>query len=108
LASGQFTAPLILETITKPESKFWGDLVGSFDGVIWTIPNGLVNVDDVLAVLKFIKLKPAPHVTVIDLANEVPNFIINASELQFSLQSFSGKPYPPVPFDNQGTPGDCP
>lgn len=106
--SNLFTPPLILETIIKPGIKFWGDLVGRFDGLEWTVPNGLVNVDDVSAVIKFITLKPAPHVTAVDLAGEVPNFIINAAELQFSLLSFNGIPYPPVPFANQGTPADCP
>ncbi len=64
--------------------------------------------DDVTAVIKFITLKPAPHITVVDLGGEVPNWLINASDLQFVLGAFKGNSYPPVAFPNQGGPADCP
>ena len=103
-----FSDPLVLATIDKPQGKFWADIVGSFDGTTWSAPNYLVNVDDVVAWVKYVTLKPAPHVTVVDLDGETPNFIINATDLQFILAGFRGETYPPPSFSNQGPPVDCP
>ena len=103
-----FSDPLIVGTIAQPEGKFWADLVGSFDGTTWSAPNLLVNVDDVSAMLKFLFLLPAPHITVVDLASEQPNFIVNATDLLLVIQGFKGGPYPPLPFPNQGDPSQCP
>lgn len=93
-----FSDPLIMGTVPKPEGKHWGDVVGSFDGVEWSKPNGLVSVDDVLAIIKFLTLKPAPHLTVVELAGEVPNWLINATDLQLVLKAFTADPYPPLGF----------
>lgn len=118
-----FSDPIQLATIAKPEGKFWADLVGnallrcSGDRVtpctpktvstdcpagdvcgIWTGPNGLVNVNDVNAFLKFFTGKPAPHMTAVDIAREVPNFIANATDLQLILLGFRGVEYPPPGF----------
>lgn len=82
--------------------------MGSFSGVSWSEPNGLVSVDDVVAWVKYVTLKPAPHVTVLDLDGETPNFIINATDLQYVLSGFRGDSYPPPAFANQGGPADCP
>lgn len=104
-----FSESLVVSTIAKPEGKFWADVVGSFDGSVWSAPNTLVNVDDVSAVLKFLSLKPAPHITVLDLAGSAPtftNFIINASDLGLILQGFTGKEYPPPPYLVEGYPPD--
>jgi len=103
-----FTAGLELATIEKPQGKFWGDVVGSFQDGAWTAPNGLVNVDDVVSWVKFVTLRPAPHITVLDLDGQAPNWVINATDLQFILQGFSGKLYPPTAFSNQGPPTGCP
>jgi len=103
-----FSERLVLATIDKPSGKNWADVVGSFDGTEWSPSNYLVNVDDVLAWVKYVTLKPAPHITVVDLDGERPNFVINATDLQFILAAFLGKPYPPPSFANQGTPADCP
>ena len=108
-ATGLLSESLTVETAGKPEGKFWADMVGSFDGVSWSRPNGLVNVDDVFAMIKFIILQPAPHVTVLDLHPETANVLINASDLQMVLQQgFQGKTYPPPQFTNQGGILDCP
>lgn len=103
-----FSEPLIVPTIEQPQGKFWADLVGSFDGESWSGPNRLVNVDDVVAMLQFLTLRAAPHITMLDLANEQPNFIINATDLLLILQGFGGSTYPPPPFSNQGDPTQCP
>jgi len=103
-----FTNPLIVRTTLAPQGKFWGDVAGSFSGVSWSGPNRLVNVDDVVAVVKFLVSAPAPHITALDLGGEVPNFIINATDLQFVLAGFASNTYPPPPFANQGGPTGCP
>jgi hypothetical protein len=95
-------------TIRLPQGKQWGDMVGNFDGILWSEPNGLVGVDDVLAMIKYITLKPAPHITVVNLVGEVPNFLVNASDLLTALQAFGSDSYPPVAFTTQGPPTDCP
>lgn len=104
----QFSEPLIIRTTDKPEGKFWGDVVGEFDGTAWTAANGLVNVNDVISMIAFLSLRPAPHITVLDLAGEAPNFLINATDLTLLLQAFQGRTYPPPPFPHQGSPADCP
>ena len=105
-----FSPPLVLGTIEKPQGKFWGDIVGGFDGTSWSGPNGLVNVDDVSAWVKYVTLRPAPHVTVVDLAGPAEthfvNFVINATDLSLILQAFRAQPYPPPPFIADGYPAD--
>ena len=103
-----FSNPFIAGTIAKPQGKSWGDVTGSFDGTAWPGPDRLVNVDDVVAVLAFLKLDTAPDVTAVDLAAEVPNVLVNATDLLLVLQAFGGKTYPPLAFANQGSPADCP
>jgi len=103
-----YSEPLLVATTPKPQGKFWGDLVGALSGGIWTAPNYLVNVDDVLAWIAFVTNRTAPHVTVVDLDGEVPNFTINATDLQFVLQGFANRTYPPSSFSNQGGPSGCP
>ena len=104
-----FSSRLILGTIEKPDGKFWGDVVGNFDGATWSPPNVLVNVDDVSAILKFLSLKPAPHVTVLDLVGTPPtylNFDVNATDLQMVLEAFGGKTFPPLALTGIGYPAD--
>ena len=105
-----FAEPLIVSTIAQPQGKFWADIVGTFDGVLWSAPNLLVGVDDVNAMIKFLSLKPAPHITRVDLIGSAPtytNFIINATDLTMVLQGFVGETtYPPVPYVVEGYPAD--
>lgn len=104
-----FGDQLRIGTIAKPQGKSWGDVVGAFDGAFWAPPDGLVNVNDILAWVAFKTAgRVAPHVTVLDVANEQPNFIINATDLALILQAFQGRTYPPPAFANQGGPADCP
>ena len=105
-----FSDPLIIGTIEKPEGKFWGDIVGGFDGVEWSKPNNLVNVSDVTAIIAFITDKPGkPHITRVDLAGGSPtytNFIVNTTDLQLLIKGFLGDTYPPLPFVLEGYPAD--
>jgi hypothetical protein len=105
-----FSAPLTIGTIEKPQGKFWGDVVGNFNGVVWSKPNGLVGVDDVNAMIKFLTLKPAPHITVVDLVGSAPTFVnfdVNATDLQMMLGAFKGDPFPPPPLVADGYPADA-
>ena len=106
---GTSFAPMVaFRTIVQPQDKFWGDLVGNFTGVEWTPPNNIVGVDDILSIIKFLTLKPAPHITRVDLGGETPNFLINVSDLQLAIAGFKAKPYPPAAFAHQGPVEDCP
>ena len=77
-------------------------------GDTWTPPNGLSNVDDVVAWLRFKAGRLAPHITAMELDAEVPNFIANVTDLALILQGFKGRSYPPPPFPNQGAVTECP
>lgn len=104
-----FSERLVVGTIEKPHDKDWGDIVGSFDGVEWSATNGLVSVDDLFAMIRFLTLKPAPHVTVVDLIGSFPTFVnmdVNASDLQQMLKAFVGGPFPPLAMVFDGYPDD--
>ena len=105
---GVFSDPLVIGTTPKPQGKFWGDLVGSFDGTTWSPPDNLVGVNDVLAMIKFLTLRPAPHVTVVELLSSsgptYVNFDVSASELQIVILAFGGLAYPPVSLLSSGYP----
>jgi len=50
-----FSAPVVVATAAKPSGgKEWGDIVGVNDGTQWTPPNGVANIQDVLAIRNFI------------------------------------------------------
>ena len=108
-AGGLLSDPLFLQTTSKPEVKFWGDVAGSWTGTEWTPPNELVNVNDHVAWIFAFTSRPAPHITAVELAPEVPNFITNVSDLGMIIQQgFMGRRYPPPAFANQGTVAECP
>ena len=90
-----FTDPFVASTIAQPPPKYWGDVVGSFTGTVWTAPNGVVNMDDVLsAVQRFQQLASAPPLTWVDVDGEVPNTVVNMTDIQQVVQGFKGEPYP--------------
>jgi len=105
-----FSAPLVVATRPKPQGKNWGDTVGFLSETGWTAPNGVVNVDEVWAWIKYVGGRSMPELTWIDLAPQTPNWLINADDLQIVLQAFRGKPYPPSSFLENPTsdPGNCP
>ncbi len=106
-------APLVVPTIALPSGgKFWGDTVGSFDGVAWTIPNNIVNANDFLAALqKFQNLPTAPHISWVDVQavssiDPCLNYITNIADVFLLLQAFQGNNYPFASF--RTTPASCP
>ncbi len=69
----------------------------------WSGPDGTVNMDDLMAgVQTFQQLAGAPHWMWIDLDEEVPNAVINFTDIQRLVQGFKGEPYP---FSD---PANCP
>jgi hypothetical protein len=69
--------------------------------------------------IKFLTLKPAPHITVVDLVGPAPTFVnmdVNATDLLIILKAFKGEPFPPVALLEDGYPDlqngdsltDCP
>ena len=104
-----FSDPLVVATIEQPQGKFWGDIVGSFDGIAWSAPNGLVGVSDVQAMIKFLSLKPAPHITVVDLVGSSPTFVntdVTATDLLILIKAFLADPFPPVVLVKGGYPAN--
>ena len=110
-----FTNPFGVSTIAQPAPKYWADVVGTFDGVAWSAPDGSVGMDDVQAAIqKFQKKDTAPHLTWADVDGQVPNVILNFTDIQQIVQGFKGDPYPfgcppddPC-YDNGGDPANCP
>ena len=100
---------LIVDTIPQPFPKYWCDVVGEFVVVgesiegEWTPPNGIVNMNDIMAVLQgFSSASGAAPLTWLDVDPEVPNAIINMTDVQRAVSAFKGEPYPFI------DPADCP
>ena len=96
-----FSDPLEVPTIARPSPKYWADCVGALEGGGWTAPNGVVNMDDVMAgVQKFTDDPNAPHLTWVDVDGEIPNAVLNFGDIQMIVNGFKGEPYPftmPIP-----------
>jgi len=92
--------PISVLTVPKPADKDWGDLVGPFNGTAWPAPDGLANVNDVLAVLAFIRQAPgAPDFTVVNVqaqsANDpCLNDFVNVGDLFAIVKAVGGAAYP--------------
>ncbi len=94
---------LIVDTIAQPSPKYWCDVVGEFVAGAWTPPNGIVNMNDIMAVLQGFSSAPtARPIAWLDLDPEVPNTIINMTDVQRAVSAFKGEPY------SFSDPGDCP
>ncbi|MCH8149814.1 MAG: proprotein convertase P-domain-containing protein, partial [Planctomycetes bacterium] len=98
--------PLAAATQAKPGIKCWGDLVGQFDGKIWGPPNGTVNADDFVAVIKsFVDPNAfnAVHVSLCDLHPAVPpdhpNKLCNGNDILFTILGFQAQEYPGPDID---------
>jgi len=76
-------------------NKWWCDTVGSFDGMQWSPPNGVVNYDDALAAIKSWQAMPgAPHLSVTDVHPQDPNRIVNFNDVLLIVLGFKGAEYP--------------
>jgi hypothetical protein len=90
----EFSEALVVATVPKPD-KYWADCVGEFDGATWSGPDGAVNFDDVQAAgHAFEGTLGAPHMTWIDVDGEVPNKLVNMTDVQLIVLAFEGAQYP--------------
>ncbi len=98
-----FEAPVEVSTVGLPSPKNWGDLVGGFNEGAWAAPDGIVNLGDIQAILqRFSGAAGAPPMTWADLDPEVPNAVVNMTDVQRAVAGFEGEAYP---FSD---PTDCP
>ena len=91
-----FLPAMSLRTIPQPSGgKFWGDTVGSFNGIEWSAPQGITNIDDAVGVIKTWQAQEgAPDVPRTDLEPQEPNRVVNFNDVLFALFAFQGDPYP--------------
>ncbi|MCH8149554.1 MAG: hypothetical protein IH987_16475, partial [Planctomycetes bacterium] len=115
VAGANVSNALAVSTILKPGPKFWGDTVGSFDGLQWTPPDLITNIDDAVAIIKTWLGGPvvAPvggvaHLTVADVDPGNINLLVNISDLFQVILAFQGNPYPFGPADPDGGCADDP
>ena len=98
-----YSDDLTLSTIAQGTPQSWADCVGAMEGGAWTAPNGVVNMDDIMAaVQKFRSVETAPHLTWVDIDPEVPNAVLNMADIFQIVQGFKGAAYP------FSAPADCP
>ena len=87
--------PLMIDTVPEPSPKLWADTVGPMDAGTWGPPNGLVTMEDIMAAIQRFQYAPtAPHFTWVDLDGEIPNTIVNMTDISRIVQGFKGEPYP--------------
>jgi len=95
---GDSPTSLVVLTGRKPvDNKWWGDLIGNYDGMVWSQPQGTNNKDDVVAVLKtfqFLNTLSATPIPITDIHPRVPNRIVNIDDVFVALKSFQGFKYP--------------
>ena len=91
-----FLPPIALRTIPQPGGgKFWGDACGSFNGVEWSAPQGVTNIDDAVCVIKtWQAAEGAPDVPRTDMVPQEPNRVVNFNDVLFVIFAFQGDPYP--------------
>lgn len=95
-----FSAPLVVQTTPRPADKFWGDTVGQFIGTEWTAPNGLANVNDVLALVA--RINNAPNAATFETCNVAAvsvddpclNALINVADVFAIVRAVGGSLYP--------------
>lgn len=77
--------------VNVPTVPLWGDCVGVATGSGWTPPNGFVNVNDVTAEVHRFESRPfAPPLSWMDIADAIPNKLINVSDIQRVVLAFGG------------------
>lgn len=94
---GSYSGALAVQT------SGWGDMVGDFDGGDWTPPNGVVDFNDLSAVVG--KFKNAPEATIkarADVAEDSPDTRVDFLDIARIVDAFRGVSYPfagPTPCD---------
>ena len=91
------TTLVVLTSLLPADSKWWGDAVKSFNGTVWSLPQGVTNWDDLSAVLQTF-LNPnsitATPTSITDIHPRVLNRIVNIDDVFFLIHAFKGDEYP--------------
>lgn len=88
--SSSFSSPITVAT-----ANVWGDIVSTFDGATWAGPDGIVNSNDIQAVVSgFRRDAFAPELFRTDLHGQVPNAFVNASDILSVVSAFQLFGYP--------------
>ncbi len=95
------SAEVLLDTQAKPGAKWHGDVVGFFDGAVWTPPNGTTSIDDAVSSIKTFQdpnALNATHLSVTDvhpnLNGTTPNLIVSIADVFAIILGFQGQEYP--------------
>ncbi len=96
--TGVETSPLTVATVGEPFApRKWADCVGTFDGVVWSSPQGIVNFEDVTAALLTFSDADAfnaTHVSITDVEPQTPNHLVNINDVFTIILAFKGDSYP--------------
>jgi hypothetical protein len=106
--AGGFSVALLVETVPRPFLKIWGDVVGQADSDTgeYSGPNGFANINDVQATLfGILEIHMPPPVTWVDVAPEIPNYILNVSDLLYVVLGVKGLDYSFIDPALYATPG---
>ena len=77
------------------QTSLWGDIVGPFEGGVWTAPDGIIDIVDMLAVVEAFEGQPtAPPMELVDLYPCVPDNLIDIMDIVQVVDAFGGDPYP--------------
>lgn len=89
------TKPLLVATVNQPaDGKIRGDVVGVFDGLAWTAPQGIANSDDVLtAIQPFMEVETARHLTRTDVEPEELNRKVAFNHVLLLIKALQGDDY---------------
>ena len=86
------------EQVILPTASTWGDVVGTCPDNVCTPPQGVVNLDDLTAVVKCFQGASSPPLTWADLAPcddcDYPNHVCNLDDYLRVLHAFQGIQYP--------------
>ncbi|MCH8147467.1 MAG: hypothetical protein IH987_05655, partial [Planctomycetes bacterium] len=98
-----FDFTVVVNTTAPPKAKFWGDVVGEYNGISWSPPNGVQNIADALSAIRTFqgKASSAP-LTWVDVHPETPNRVANFDDVLQLVLAFTAEPYP------FSAPADCP
>ncbi|MCH8149204.1 MAG: hypothetical protein IH987_14680, partial [Planctomycetes bacterium] len=108
------TGPTVSTGLRPAGGRWWGDVVGVFNGMEWTPPQGTANIDDALVAINTFQggqvVAPTPgstvaHLSVVDVAPGNINTVVNFADVQILIKAFQGEMYPYGPAN---TDGDCP
>lgn len=102
----EYSGGLAVTTVPQPsDGRLWGDTVGVFDSETgqWLWPDGAVTGLDIVATLRASVGDPAaPPISWVDVHPQVPDRVVNGTDILQVVNAFRGVPYP------FAQPEDCP